>query len=132
MRELFRYARLHKGNFGIVFIVICYIAVLQKPTWERLKFPKKKAILLMSRYRGGSSFIGNIFNKNKNLVYFFEPLAVYGHGDDQNIPEKVSFLNNTFHGMVPTYKNAPGKDQKICLIQLQGRPTITPSDFCWV
>ena len=110
MRELFRYARLQKSNFVIVFVVLCYLSVLQKPRWKNMN-DKKKAILLMSRYRGGSSFIGNILNKNKNLVYFFEPLAVYGHGDDRNIEQKVEFLNNTFHGVPPTYQNAPGKGQ---------------------
>ena len=70
MRELFRYARLQKSNIVIVFVVLCYLSVLQKPRWKNMN-DKKKAILLMSRYRGGSSFIGNILNKNKNLVYFF-------------------------------------------------------------
>lgn len=96
----------------------------------------------MSRYRGGSSFIGNLFNQNSELVYFFEPLAVYGHGDDKNVDLKVAFLNQTFHGTVPSYHNAPDattvyqnediinqcKSNGICMWQLSTRFCQPP--FC--
>ena len=106
----------------------------------------------MSRYRGGSSFIGNIFNQNRDLLYYFEPLAVYGHGDDEHIDQKVQFLKQTFYGTVPSYSNAPDaaeletsedivqqcKKNGICMWQLSTRfcqppfcnLTWAPADHC--
>jgi hypothetical protein len=114
------------------------------PLRRRRKKALKKSILLLSRYRGGSSFIGNIFNKNQDLVYFFEPLALYGHGDDKNIEKKVQFLSQIFHGQVPSFKNAPGhedvnleedivsqcEEHGICMWQLSTRFCRAP--FCLV
>ena len=32
---------------------------------------KRKAFLLMAGYRGGSTLTGEMFNRNKNILYFF-------------------------------------------------------------
>ena len=92
---------------------------------------KKKAVLLISRYRiqfinivngmpnilntfllwtvfrGGSSFTGNIFNKQKDLVYYFEPFALYGYGDRKFMNDKTQLINQTLHCNPPLYDTAP-------------------------
>ena len=35
----------------------------------------KTAILLVTYMRGGSSFLGEVFNQNKDVTYWFEPIA---------------------------------------------------------
>ena len=36
----------------------------------------RKQILIVTEYRSGSSFIGEIFNRNPNIFYLFEPLIM--------------------------------------------------------
>jgi len=94
---------------------------------------RKKAILLISRYRkqfnnivvkddmrnilnifslrtvfrGGSSFTGNIFNKQKDLVYYFEPFALYGYGDGKFMNDKTKLINQMLNCNPPLYDTAP-------------------------
>jgi hypothetical protein len=84
-------------------IPIILLLTLSWSKYQQTIHPKKVSILLMSRYRGGSSFLGNMLNQNKNLVYFFEPLAVYGHGDDQNIHQKVFIFLSHFNFQIIDY-----------------------------
>ena len=63
--------------------------------------PQRKAILILAGYRGGSTLTGEVFNRNPNVLYFFEPMALFGELDLPN--EKLEFLNNTFHCQAPRY-----------------------------
>jgi len=45
------------------------------------KGSSRKQVLIVTEYRSGSSFIGEIFNRNPDIFYLFEPLlltTIYG------------------------------------------------------
>ena len=42
---------------------------------EKLQFKKKTNVLILAGHRTGSSFLGEIFNQNRDAYYLFEPLA---------------------------------------------------------
>ena len=45
------------------------------------KYSSRKQVLIVTEYRSGSSFIGEIFNRNPDIFYLFEPLlltTIYG------------------------------------------------------
>ena len=39
------------------------------------KTPKRNAYLLITLYRSGSTLTGEMFNRNLDFLYFFEPLG---------------------------------------------------------
>ena len=41
----------------------------------------RKQILIVTEYRSGSSFIGETFNKDYNIMYLFEPLILSAYPD---------------------------------------------------
>ena len=45
---------------------------------EGNKIPKRKNVIILSQGRGGSSFLGGIFNCNRQVMYWFEPLFDVG------------------------------------------------------
>ena len=58
---------------------------LQDPSWsnrnereernqEKQITAKRKNLIILSPGRGGSSFLGSLFDKNQDVMYFFEPL----------------------------------------------------------
>ena len=55
----------------------------------------------LAGYRGGSTLTGEVFNRNPNVLYYFEPMALFGELDLPN--EKIEFLNNTFHCKAPKF-----------------------------
>jgi len=101
--------------------------------------PRRKAILLLAGYRGGSTLTGEVFNRNPNVLYYFEPMALFGEKDVYD--EKIKFLNDTFHCGAPTYHkykevatkhiDTTEKCEKdaICMWQLTERLCLPP--FCW-
>ena len=36
-----------------------------------IETPRRKAILLIAGYRGGSTLTGEVFNRNPNVLYYF-------------------------------------------------------------
>ena len=36
-----------------------------------------KKIVLVTYFRGGSTFLGELFNQNRKVFYWFEPLAAH-------------------------------------------------------
>ena len=51
-------------------------------------------VLLITAHRSGSTFLGELFNQNKNVFYLFEPLAAIQSkmsttGCDENPEEKI-------------------------------------------
>ena len=40
-----------------------------------LEYSKTRKVLLLTYFRGGSTFLGEAFNQNDNAFYWFEPLA---------------------------------------------------------
>ena len=65
---------------------------LQNTEWE----PFLKKVLIISRGRSGSSFLGNLFNQNKQVFYLFEPLgwASRDHGSNE---AKLKILKDIYH-----------------------------------
>ena len=50
----------------------------------------KTKVLILARWRSGSTFTGNLFSKNKNCFYLFEPLY-----DNYNLPQRLHHNNLT-------------------------------------
>jgi len=58
--------------------------------------PQTRGVILLTYYRSGSSFLGELFNQHPNAFYHFEPLFPYTQDCSENpayLPEKVEFLN---------------------------------------
>ena len=45
---------------------------------QQQMFPTRKNVIILSQGRGGSSFLGGIFNSNPQVLYLFEPLFNVG------------------------------------------------------
>ena len=52
---------------------------------------RRKAIALITLYRAGSTFMGELFNQNEDIFYHFEPLTLFGY-DKPNLEVKLDFL----------------------------------------
>ena len=70
----------------------------QKPSHQ-----KRNAYLLITLYRSGSTLTGEMFNRNKDFLYYFEPLAVFGNNEAPK--QKFKMLNETFHCVPPVAKD---------------------------
>jgi len=100
---------------------------------------KRNAYLLVTLYRSGSTLTGEMFNRNSDFLYFFEPLAVFGNNEAPK--QKFKMLNETFHCVPPAAKDyekfAPKQEgvvanclrEGICMYQLSTRFCQPP--FCW-
>ena len=65
---------------------------LEKPFHEIHTFDKRrKAIVLITMYRAGSTFFGELFNQNPEIFYHFEPLTLFGY-DKPNMEHKLRML----------------------------------------
>jgi len=100
---------------------------------------KRKGYLLVTMYRSGSTLTGEMFNRNPDFLYYFEPLAIFGNN---NAPlQKMKMLNETFHCKAPDASNykkyANPKEstttnclnEGVCMYQLSTRFCKPP--FCW-
>jgi len=72
------------------------------------KIEQPVKVLIVSAYRSGSSFIGELFNQNSEAFYLFEPLgAVYSNQIGITIPEnsdeKISHLIRHYNCDLPNY-----------------------------
>jgi len=66
----------------------------------------KTAILLVTRWRSGSTLAGEMFNRNTDILYYFEPLAVFSNATSEIISsKKVQMLNETFDCIPPEAEN---------------------------
>ena len=63
--------------------------------------PKKTKtnVLLVTAYRSGSTFLGELFNRNNDAFYLFEPLAAVG--DDSLISQKHKYMSLLFDCQLP-------------------------------
>ena len=59
----------------------------------------RKKILIVTEYRSGSSFVAEIFNRNPDAWFLFEPLTMT-HWREPNIDYSTQneILNNFLHG----------------------------------
>ena len=101
--------------------------------------PRRNAYLLITLYRFGSTLTGEMFNRNPDFLYFFEPLAIFGNNDAPK--QKFKMLNETFHCVPPAAKDyekfAPKSEtttsnclkEGVCMFQLSTRFCQPP--FCW-
>ena len=65
---------------------------IEKPYHEAHTFDKRrKAIVLITMYRAGSTFFGELFNQNPEIFYHFEPLTLFGY-DKPNMEHKLRML----------------------------------------
>jgi len=65
---------------------------IEKPFHESHTFDKRrKAIVLITMYRAGSTFFGELFNQNPEIFYHFEPLTLFGY-DKPNMEHKLRML----------------------------------------
>lgn len=61
---------------------------------EKLQFKQKTNVLIIAGHRTGSSFLGEIFNQNKDAYYLFEPLAAVQVRFSTKLFLSYSFLLN--------------------------------------
>ena len=52
---------------------------------------RRKSILISTLYRAGSTFVGELFNRNLEIFYHFEPLTLFGY-DKPNLDHKLALL----------------------------------------
>ena len=60
---------------------------------------KRHLLLILSYQRSGSSFIGDIFGKNDDVIYIYEPLDglyvhLYGSKQGWNVPSDITNYPN--------------------------------------
>lgn len=81
----------------------------------------QKQVILLTSYRSGSTFVGEIFNRHPDIFYHFEPLVAFDESDNkgenaiyidpehrhqyvcQNPVEKVDHINRLFACKVPKW-----------------------------
>ena len=70
-------------------------------TFDGTTKPKKTKtnVLLVTAYRSGSTFLGELFNRNNDAFYLFEPLAAVG--DDSLINQKHKYMSLLFDCQLP-------------------------------
>lgn len=77
-------------------------------------------ILLVTGHRTGGTFIGELFNKNPNAFYLFEPLGAVQEkqstlGCHMNTYNKICLLNRQYNCDIPEYTlNTKGNNQNAC------------------
>ena len=62
--------------------------------------PRRKNVVILSQGRGGSSFLGGIFNCHPQVMYWFEPLFHVGNVLNVNVfmeKEPISYKDTCFH-----------------------------------
>ena len=65
---------------------------IEKPLQEARNYDtRRKAIVLITMYRAGSTFFGELFNQNPDIFYHFEPLTLFGY-DQPNMEHKLRML----------------------------------------
>ena len=77
--------RLRHGTVTYGFTV----TTLPLPDTMVHKMPK--AVMIDGEWRGGSSFLGEIFNQNKQALYLFEPDSMI-HGLGENFTELNTYI----------------------------------------
>ena len=92
MKRLNQFKRISQNRAGKLFVVVVTIvAIVLILSNERVSVQiedsfdldrrqrsineKRKAFLLMAGYRGGSTLTGEMFNRNKNILYYFGNLV---------------------------------------------------------
>ena len=60
------------------------------------KFPVKN-ILILTSYRCGSSFLGELINQYPGIFYFYEPLHYYSYINKEKVQEETDFLTSLFN-----------------------------------
>jgi len=68
-------------------------------------------VLLVTAHRSGSTFLGELFNRNEKVFYIFEPLVSVQSehstsGCDANFDEKTQILERYFNCSAPVYSGA--------------------------
>jgi len=68
-------------------------------------------VLLVTAHRSGSTFLGELFNRNPNAFYIFEPLASVQNehstlGCDEHFDEKSNILERYYNCDAPIYSGA--------------------------
>merc|ERR1719420_191885 len=59
---------------------------------------KMRKILILTTWRSGSTFLGDLLNHYPGTFYFFEPLHYYDHMDGKVMPQtEIEFLRSLYH-----------------------------------
>nr|CAB3230841.1 carbohydrate sulfotransferase 1 [Phallusia mammillata] len=80
-----------------------YVTYLQ--THEEQLPPQSKAIIIVTNYRSGSSFFGELLNQHPDVFYMFEPLIVVSQmeycGRNRELQKKI--LKDLFQCKIPNW-----------------------------
>jgi len=66
----------------------------KSPLSKNTPNPDQTQLIILTYYRAGSSFFGQIFNQHPEVFYNFEPLYPYGRDCTSKIKDKVDLLEN--------------------------------------
>ncbi|XP_013409475.1 carbohydrate sulfotransferase 1-like [Lingula anatina] len=83
----------------LLLVVLVWSLYYQKGTFPTITFASPSTrpttrVLLLAYYRTGSSFLGEQFNKNSKMFYFFEPLWNYDNAVQKK--EGLMYANGTY------------------------------------
>ena len=73
---------------------------LREEEGKSISEPERTVVLLVSDFRSGSSFLGEMFNQNDDAYYIFEPLKGYHQDQTKNFLEKLVDCNPPRWGFV--------------------------------
>lgn len=83
---------------------------LAKATNSTIYSRQGTVVFILSKQRSGSSFLGQIFNRNKRAYYLYEPLYPFASDCDRYYKQKLQFLGLIsqcdFRTLPATYKRA--------------------------
>ena len=60
---------------------------------------KRKVIVISAFYRSGSTLLGTLFDRNPNLIYYFEPLSHFNQKPEEQgriLPPKLEMMSKMF------------------------------------
>jgi len=82
-----------------------------------LTHAEQTRVLLVTAHRSGSTFLGELFNRNPNAFYIFEPLASVQNehstlGCDEHYEEKSNILERYYNCDAPIY-SGPDRDVQL-------------------
>lgn len=94
------------GNQELVKPQLRKLGQYQKENVQLNKDKKKTVVILVANQRTGSTFLGEIFNKNPSVFYLFEPLLPYSKHCDILQRERIDLFSDLLQCRFENIKNA--------------------------
>ena len=102
------------------------IKITRDPAFDLIPNPHHKLIILLTSFRGGSTFLGNVFDINPKLQYLYEP---FSGGHIQNMYEK-GWINGARVDHTPSDLKMLYIQQILHNCSVHGTPFPERHEFC--